>query len=389
MQNTALKTASSPFTVPLMALYVIALLSGISVGLFNPFISTFMAQNNVDDIWIGANSTIYFLMIALSTSTVAAALERIGLRRTMIFGLTLMGITAPLFPLTTQLPLWFVIRAVMGLACCFYLVAGQAALNAFCAESNRAVVSGLHAMSFSLGFGLGPLIGSLFYGESPRLVFLVGGVLMLSGIGIVNLGLPAKSIQFQPVTRGGLYKKIGLPLQGAFAYGFTVATLVSLYPVYMLQQGYGVSQISQVISIFVVGGLIATIPITRLASRFGTLKILGGCGCFFLVAMASQMVLQDLSMLRVANLVAGASLSPIFPLALALVGSALPREQLPAGSALFTAMYTAGCTAGPILSATVNRTLGNQYFFAPILILFMIFMLKVLRVQKLTPPTQA
>lgn len=386
MQNTSLKTASSPFTVRLMALYAVALLSGISIGLFNPFISTFMAQNNVSDIWIGANSTVYFLATALGTAVVATALERIGLRKTMIFGLALMGVTAPLFPLTTHLPLWFVIRAVMGLACCFHLVAGQAALNAFCVESNRAIVGGLHAMAFTLGFGLGPLIGAVFYGESPRLVFLVGGALMLSGIVVVRLGLPAESIPFQPATRRGLYRKIGLPLQAAFAYGFTVATLVSLYPVYMLQQGYGVSQIGQIISIFVVGGLVATLPVTRLAGRFGVLKILGGCGCLFLVAIAAQILLQDLSMVRIANLIAGASLSPIFPLSLALIGSALPKAQLPAGSALFTAMYTAGCTTGPILSAIVNSVLGNQYFFAPILILFLVFTLKVLRSQKLTQP---
>ena len=386
MQNTSLKTASSSFTVRLTALYGVALLSGISIGLFNPFISTFMAQNNVDDIWIGANSTVYFLATALGTPLVAIALERIGLRKTMIFGLALMGVTAPLFPLTTQLPLWFVIRIVMGLACCFHLVAGQAALNAFCTESNRAIVSGLHAMAFTLGFGLGPLVGSVFYGESPQLVFVVGGALMLSGIWVVNLGLPSESIRFRSTTIRGLYKKLGLPLQAAFAYGFTVAMLVSLYPVYMLQQGYGFRQSSQMISIFVVGGLIATIPVTRLASQFGILKVLGGCGCLFLMAIASQMLLHDMLMLRIANLMAGASLSPIFPLSLALIGSVLPKEHLSAGSSLFTAMYAAGCTMGPILSAIVNKFLGGQYFFAPILVLFIFFTLKAIRDQKFTQP---
>lgn len=205
--NTAIAISKSPFSKGLPALYVVAFLSGLSLGLFNPFISTFMAQHNVDDVLIGANSTVYFLVIALGTPAVAKILRQIGLRRTMMLGFALMGLIAPLFPLTTQLSLWFIIRIFMGFACCLYLVSGQTALNSFCNDSNRAIVNGLDALFFSLGFGLGPIIGSVFYHLSPIITFSLGGTLILSGIVVVYFGLPEKTVSFQSLNLG-IFKKL-------------------------------------------------------------------------------------------------------------------------------------------------------------------------------------
>lgn len=231
MDVEQLKLSNSPFAPGLPALYIVALLSGISLGLFNPFISTLMAQNNVGDLLIGLNSTLYFFVIAIGTPIVAAILRQIGLRYTMMLGFGLIAVSAPLFTLTNQLSLWFVIRAIMGLAVCLYLISGQTAINYFCSEQNRAMVNGLDALSFSLGFGLGPLLGSIFYKIAPTIAFLVGSLLMLSGILVVYFGLPERNIRFQSL-KIGLLSKLTLPLQGAFVYGFSVATLVSLYPSY-------------------------------------------------------------------------------------------------------------------------------------------------------------
>jgi len=373
--------STSPFSTGLPALYVIAFLSGISIGLFNPFISTLMAQNQVDDIWIGANSTEYFLAMALGTPVVAKILQPIGLRRTMMLGLALMGLSAPLFPLTTQLPLWFVIRAVMGFACCLYLVGGQTALNHFCHESNRAIVNGLHAMAFSFGFGIGPVIGSALYHLSPKLTFSLGSILVLSGIVVVWIGLPERLVVFQP-SRTGIFKRLTLPLQGAFAFGFAESTLVSLYPVYLLRQHYSVEQIGYTFSVFVVGGLLATVPVTHLADRFGRLKILFICACIVVFSMLSLSLTDNPIATQIFAFIAGASISPVFPLTLTLIGEKLSRDELSSGSALFTAVYSSGCTAGPILSSIPLRFFGKHYIFSLIVVIFIIFMFYITKQNK-------
>jgi MFS family permease len=381
MQEISLKVSTSPFSTGLPALYIIGFISGISMGLFTPFISTLMAQHQVDDVWIGANSTVFFLAIALGTPLVAKILRQLGLRQTMTLGLMLMALSAPLFPMTTQVFLWFVIRAIMGIACCFYFVSGQTALNYFCHDTNRAIVNGLYALSFSVGFGLGPVIGSALYNVSPKLTFFLGSILVLSGVVVVWIGLPNKSVSFQPSSRKGIFKKLTLSLYGAFAFGFAESTLVSLYPVYLLREKYSVEQIGYTFSIFVVGGLLATIPVTHFADRFGKLKILLISVCILIFSILSLSLAENSMTIHIFAFTTGASLTPVFPLALALIGDKLSHDELSSGSALFTAIYSFGCTAGPILSSVVMQIFDNRYIFSLAGLLFVLFMLRIVKEQ--------
>ncbi len=364
MENFTSTKSNSAFSTGLLTLYVIAFLSGISIGLFNPFISTFMAQNQVDELWIGANSTVYFLMIALGTPLVAKILPKIGLRKSMMLGLMLMGFSAPLFPLTTQLSLWFLIRAVMGFGCCLYLVCGQTALNYFCDESKRGITNGLYTLAFSFGFGIGPVLGSSLYNFSPQLTFSLGSLLILSGVVVVWLGLPEKPVTFHASIRTELFRKIKIPLQSVFVYGFLESTLVSLYPVYLLQQNYSVEQIGLTFAVFVGGGLVATLPITYLADRFGRLKVLLITVCTVIFSILSLSVVTNPIATQMFAFMVGASVSPILPLAIAMIGDKLSRKELSSGIALLTTIYSFGCTFGPILSSIVMQIFGGVQVFS-------------------------
>ncbi|AVQ71841.1 putative MFS-type transporter YcaD [Microcystis aeruginosa NIES-2519] len=375
------KNANSPFSVGLPALYLVAFLSGISLGLFNPFVSTLMKEEGYDNIVIGANSTLYFFVIAAGTPIVASILRQIGLRKTMMLGFLLMGITAPLFAFTTQLSLWFIIRGVMGLACCLYLISGQTAINYFCNDQNRAMVNGLDALAFSLGFGIGPIMGAVAYNLSPKITFLLGSGLILSGIVVVFFGLPEKTVKFQK-PNFSIIQKLKLPLQGAFAYGFSVATLVSLYPLFLLEQNYGIERMGLIFGLFILGGLISTIPITHLADKMGKIKVLVGSVIIVIVSVFGLSLIQNPMITPFLAFVSGVGMSPIFPLSLALIGSTVTLNELSSGSAVFTSIYSAGCTAGPILSAIVMTMMGTRYIFSLMLVIFVLFLLSLSQSKK-------
>jgi MFS family permease len=375
------KNSNSPFSTGLPALYLVALLSGISLGLFNPFISTLMKQNGYNDIVIGANSTLYFFVIAVGTPIVSSILRQIGLRKTMMLGFLLMGIAAPLFAFTTQLSFWFIIRGVMGLACCLYLISGKTAVNYFCNDQNRAMVNGLDALAFSLGFGMGPVMGAAAYNLSPKITFLLGSGIILSGILVVYFGLPEKNIKFQK-PNFSIMNKLKLPLQGSFAYGFSVATLVSLYPLYLLEQNYGVERIGFIFGLFILGGLISTVPISHLADKMGKVKVLVGSVIIVIISVLGLSLIENPMITPFLAFISGVGMSPIFPLSLALIGSTVAVNELSSGSAVFTAIYSAGCTAGPILSAIVMTMMGTRYIFSLMLVVFVLFLLSLSKYKK-------
>jgi MFS family permease len=346
-----------------------------------------MKEKGYDNIVIGANSTLYFFVIAAGTPIVASILRQIGLRKTMMLGFLLMGITAPLFAFTTQLSLWFIIRGVMGLACCLYLISGQTAINYFCNDQNRAMVNGLDALAFSLGFGIGPIMGAVAYNLSPKITFLLGSGLILSGIVVVFFGLPEKTVKFQK-PNFSIIQKLKLPLQGAFAYGFSVATLVSLYPLCLLEQNYGIERIGLIFGLFILGGLISTVPITHLADKMGTVKVLVGSVIIVIVSVFGLSLIENPMITPFLAFVSGVGMSPIFPLSLALIGSTVTLNELSSGSAVFTSIYSAGCTAGPILSAIVMTMMGTRYIFSLMLVIFVLFLLSLSQSQKSHPDYQ-
>ena len=371
------KIAKSLFAEGLPALYAVAFLAGISIGLFNPFISTFMTEHQIGEMWIGANSSTYFLAIALGTPLVPKVLRQIGLRRTMILGLVVTGLSAPLFPLTNQLSLWFLIRIVMGIGVCLYLVCEQTGLNYFCQENTRALVNGINALFFSFGFGIGPVVGASIYKYSPNLAFALGGALILSGAIVVWLTLPERQITFHHLDRTQPIKNLTIPLQGAFAYGFTVSTLVSLYPVYLLKQNQSLEQIGYTFSFFVAGSVLATVPVTHLGDKLGRGKILSFTAGVSLFSLLCLSLSSNPQLNPLFSFLVGSSVSPIFPLTLALIGEKLPTTQLSAGSSLLTAIYGLGCTAGPLLSSLMMNQFNQQYIFSLAILIFAIFIVNL------------
>ncbi|MBW4450081.1 MAG: MFS transporter [Spirirestis rafaelensis WJT71-NPBG6] len=373
------KKSTSLFDTKLIALYIISFLTGVSLGFFNPLISTFMEQQQIDGVWIGANSTIYFLTIALVTPFVEKSLRRNGIRRIMIFGLLLTGFSASLFPLTTQLPLWFIIRIVMGVGVCCLLIAGQTALNNFSHESNRTSVSGIYSLALGVGFGIGPIIGPRIYVISPQLAFIVGGAAILSALPVVWYWLPKKfaislpSAHFLTKTA----KKLKFSLHGVFCYGFAEAALISLYPLFLLRQNYSLEQMGNTFSLFVVGSIIGTLPVTYLADRSGKVKILSINLLIGLLSCLGLVLVNQYEFILLFSFMAGASIGPLYPLCLALVGEQLPKQELAAGTALFTTIYSLGCASGPILSSIMMETLGNRNLFSLCIPLYTILLLRI------------
>ncbi len=355
----------------------VSFLAGAAMGLFNPLISTLMAQHRASDVLIGANSTLFFLFVMLAAPCAAYLLRQVGARVAMVVGLLLTAVSAAQIPMYGDAVAWFILRAIMGVGVGLYMISGQTALNQLVDENRRALLNGLYALAFGLGLGVGPLIGSALYDLSPKLAFGVGGGIMLLGLPGVLLFLPALRSN-PPPRQPGLLRRLSLPLHAVFAYGVAEATLMSLYPVFLLRQNFTVSQIGLAFSVFVVGSILSTLPLTHLADRYGRERVLLFCalvGVFSTLALVSA---QQVMLVTALSFVAGACIGPVFAIALALLAQLLSRDQLPAGSALFTTAFSFGSMIAPMTAALIMQYFGSQHIFSLTMVLFAILALRLL-----------
>jgi MFS family permease len=360
----------------LPCLYAVALLAGLATGLYNPLISVFLEQGGASTSLIGANASTFFAGVILGAPLVARLLGRAGIRRTLTLGLLLTAGAAALFPWQSGPLGWFVVRGAMGLGMAFVMVGGQTALNHVAPTEHRALVNGLWGLCFGVGLMTGPLLGPWLYVISPALAFVGGAALLALGSVLLALGLP--SLRAVPERPGlGLLRRVTLPLHAVLAYGLAEASLICMYPVFLLHQNLGPEQGGLALAAFVIGGILGTLPAAHLGDRLGHRRILAVCVAIGVVTTALLMTLTDTRLALACAVLAGASLGPVFPLALAMLGATLTRAELAAGSALFTTAFSLGSIAGPWLSAIAMIELGEHHLFTPAILVFTLLLARL------------
>jgi MFS family permease len=325
---------------------------------------------------------LFFLFIILVTPVASYFSRNHSIRFTIITGLAVAGITSSLFPYFTTLTQWSALRAGLGIGIGLYMVGGQVAINAFAIESQRTFVVGLHALSFGIGMGVGPLIGAWLFLIDAKLAFLFCGVILSIGIPVLIKWLP--SITAEKINRINQkqVRSISISLHAVFAYGVAEATLLSLFPVFMIDRGYSVTIMGFTLSIFVIGGILSTLPLTKSADKVGQERVLAYCALFGVLGSLLLAWSPHISVLLLASLIAGASLGPIFELAMAIIGRKLSKQDLPSGSAFFTASFSLGAMCAPWLVAIIMKNFGSVHIFTLTSLLFASLLFRLLPTRR-------
>ena len=131
MESTSLspQTNPTPWRRELLVLYLVALLAGTAVGLYNPVISLRMKEVGFSEALIGAASSLFFLGVIVVAPIASYIARRHSLRAVLAFGLAIAGIGSTLFPMAETLEHWMLFRLVLAAGVGFYLIGGQAAVN--------------------------------------------------------------------------------------------------------------------------------------------------------------------------------------------------------------------------------------------------------------------
>ncbi len=358
------------------AMYCIALMVGLAMGVINPLATTHMARNNVSEVWVGAISSSYFLFMALGSIFIYKKLRGKDISKILILGLILTAVCSIGFPLMENRVLWFLLMGLMGAGVSLNMVGIQAAMQNAADSGNKALVSGIYSFCFAVGFVISALVGPMLYECAPWTAFSMGSVSLCIAAVFINFKL--KNLLVIPnYSEGKVFSKITLALFGAFSYGFSETTLVALYPLFMLRLNFGLSQVGYALGIFVIGSIIGTLPVTYMADKFGRKRCLGLTIFFSLFAIIGVMFFNSFSSKLIFSFIAGFTIGPIYPLSLSLTVQELLQEELMPGVALFTFAYGIGSAAGPFLSSGAMRYLGNNYIFSISFVIFMLLLLYI------------
>lgn len=361
-------------------MYCVSLMMGLAMGIINPLATTHMTKNNIEEILVGIISSAYFLFMAIGSVYVYKKQRGKNIKKLLISGLTLTAVSALLFPFAGNCFLWFLLMSFMGTGISLNMVGIQTAMHSVTDSNNKALVSGIYSFCFAFGFVISAVIGPVVYENVAWMAFFMGSLGLC--IAAVLIGFKLKDMLIMPEDIGQtsektVISKIPLALFGAFAYGFSETTLVSLYPLFMNRLNFNSIQSGYALGIFVVGSILGSIPITYLADRIGRKKCLALIISVSLIPIIGIMFYDSFTAKMLFSFIAGFTIGPVYPLSLALSVEDLKSEELISGTAFFTFFYGIGSTAGPFLSSVAMRCFGNRYIFSITLLIF-VFMLFVM-----------
>lgn len=367
----------SPFCKPLVGLYVVSFASGFSMGIFNPLISILMEQTGVDQILIGTNSSMYYLIIGLSSPLVAAFIRNYKLKITIFLGILLTSASTALFPFTHDIIHWFILRAIMAIGVCLYMVAGQTGLNIYANDEKRGLIVALHGSAFGIGFMISPVIGTYLYSLFPVYAFSYSSMVIFAAIFAVLFLLPKNVVDYHCNYSKNIFDKISIPLHGALIYGMLEGILVTLLPILMVRQAISISLVGLPLTLFMVSSGVGMIPVCYFSDKFGRSNVLFIAA---FVALATLIIgtLSSHPLVYIISAIAlGLSVGTFFPLTLAMVGERLPHDEMHTGSSMFTGIFSMGCALGPLTSAVLISYFGERHLFSLVIIALIILVFRI------------
>jgi MFS family permease len=275
------------------------------------------------------------------------------------------ALTAAAFPWGGDLPCWFVLRWLNGLAAALSLVPLETIVNRNSAEECRARNFGFYAFSIALGMALGTLVAMEMAQTAPRLAFVLCGSAALVGSGIVLAWRPV-----WPADDPGMQTKSTiyfgrdiLAFGSGWAQGFLEGPMVSLLPLYLLSVGLTHDQTGWLMGGVMMGVILAQAPLAWLADRLGRGAVLASCNLAALLGIICLSWTDNLAWLAGCLFVVGACSGALYPLGLALLGERTPLAGMSRAGAWFLAVNCTGSVMGPALAGTAIRLFGQGALF--------------------------
>ncbi len=355
-------------------LFFIAFLVGCAMGVINPIASTHMTEMNTSGIWVGIISSTYYIFLSAGAILAVYRLKGKNMKSLMTIGLLTASISSFLFPILNGHLFWWLLMALMGIGISFNMTGVQTLLHSVSDEKDRGIISGLYSFFFAVGFIISSVAGPVIYGFSSLAAFSIGSLCLIVDSAMVFFLI--NTVRSIPVAlEGKIIRSILSPLFGAFIYGFSETTLITLYPVFLLNQHYSLNQMGTSLAVFVAGSIVGILPLTWLSDRTERKKVVAACMIAAILTVFGIVMFDNFLIRLVLSFLAGFAIGPLYPLFLSVTIESVRESDIASGTSFFTFSYGFGSAVGPFLTSVFMQFLGNSHIFTMCLAFFIAYIL--------------
>jgi MFS family permease len=341
---------------------------GLALGVSMPLVSLRLEAWGYGSFAIGVMAAMPALGVLMGAGVASRFAARLGTARLMRWCLWSGAVSVGLLALLPSYALWVLLRLLIGGALTIVFILGESWINQLVVEQWRGRLVALYGSSYALSQLSGPLLLGVL-GTDHDYGFWVGAGLLVASPLLLLGRSGAPSAQSARVTfrdLGGFCRRLPVIAWAIALFASFEALILTLLPVYCLQQGYSASIALYMVSAVVVGDALLQLPIGALADRMSRRTLFAGCAMTLMLSSLAVPMLIHSVLIWPLWVLFGASAGGLFTLSLVMIGERYRDNELVRANAHVAQLWGVGCLVGPLAAGA-----GSQWVSGHALPLFM------------------
>ena len=350
--------------ISFIAVYTAVLFLMIGVGLLGTYLPLQLTFAGVSGQVVGFVMSSYYLGMMVGAFQCHRLIKSVGhIRSFAAFGAITTAIVmlhgmfiAPLF--------WGILRFFTGIATIGLYTVIESWLNECTEPDSRGRVLSIYMVVSYLGMGIGQQLLNLGNVLDMQLFYMIGLMLALCLVPVaVTRSIHPQLPEFERFNAFQLFRKAPTGMLGCATAGLLSSAFYSIGPVFCHQIGLSVAQLSVVMTMTILGGLLLQWPVGALSDRFDRTFVLSLIGVIITLLSVVIFVTAGKSYSGFLGLMVlfGGFIFTLYPVAVARAHDVFDVKDIVPLSSVLLLSYGTGATIGPILATTVMASTGNAY----------------------------
>ncbi|MDP3273998.1 MAG: MFS transporter [Deltaproteobacteria bacterium] len=372
--NSEDNVVAAPRDHRVLLVYAICALLGHAYGMTLAVLSLYLRGRGQTADAIGSLSSYFAMGVIACSLPVGTMISRMGARPVLAGGLLGYSLVTAALPWLNGFWPIALARALDGVFSVCVWTASESTLLAYSPPDRKASATTRYAVALSLGYVSGPMIARILTEQfSMRAVFYGAASLTVVAALVAILALPPlrhteghdeASREAPTLSLLGLIQRVRVSIVAAFAYGYFQSALLLFVPLYFADVRHFTTEQVVMLPAFFAGGMLLLMNfIGPIGDRFGHLRVLRVLIAVGIAVIIGFTWLTAYPLIAFATFIAGAALSTVWPLSLALQGVVLPAREYGRANGVVNGFYAMGLVLGPFLSGRVFKRLGGDALF--------------------------
>ncbi len=335
---------------------------GLALGASMPLVSLRLEAWGYGAFAIGVMAAMPAIGVLLGASLASRLASMLGTANLMRLCLWGGAISVGLLALLPNYWIWLVLRLMLGVILTMVFILGESWINQLVTENLRGKLVALYGSCYALSQLGGPLLLGVIGTEHDYGFWVGTGLLALSPFLLLGrAGAPSAEASHVSLTDlGGFCQQLPAIAWAIALFAGFEAMILTLLPVYCLQQGFTPEVALVMISTVVVGDALLQLPIGALADKISRRGLFSGCAIALMLSSLAIPLLVHTIAIWPLWVLFGASAGGLFTLSLILIGERYRDDALVRANAHVAQLWGIGCLLGPLAAGAGSQWISGQ-----------------------------